>query len=192
MKKKSAALVLLTLCAFLLTGCASNQEAAPFTVMILDTYIDPAAVDAYAAALPEDLGAKILSLSMGDEKNDPMSRVAGMTALTAHIAAQELDIVIAPRDLIAGTARGESFFTPEEFLSADQIAQIAEDRKIRFEILDDDLNPTGDFTPVYGVDVTGHESLLGIFGEDPVGVYVVGNTTHPETAAAFFLDLIGQ
>ena len=63
MKKKSAALMLLALCAFLLTGCASDQEAAPFTVMILDTYIDPAAVDAYAAALPEELGAKVLQVS---------------------------------------------------------------------------------------------------------------------------------
>ena len=193
MKKKRLMMWVIALGIFgILTGCGSNSDAenSQLTIAIMDKYVSSERVEEYVEAANLGENVEVIDLSMGDSKSDPMGTIAGTASFTGKVAAKELDIVIAPADVVASSARSETFYALEELLSEEEYANIDEERKIDFVILDDELQETGERTVPYGVDISEDTLLQEVLGDQEFGIYVVCNTTHLEEAKALFLQYI--
>ena len=193
MKRKYALFALIAAFALMLAGCSGGESAQErgFTVAVLDTYIDSAKVEAYGASLERETPAAFTALSMGDSQNDPMSAVAGAAAFTTQVASGEIDVVIAPPQVVAASARSETFMPLTELFSPEELAAIDDALWIDYELYDENLAPTGERTPACGIDVSQDEGLQSVLGKQQIGVYVVVNTAYPDQARQMVLDYLG-
>lgn len=192
MKRKYALFALIAAFALMLTGCSGGKSAQErgFTVAVLDTYIDSAKVEAYGASQERETPATFMALSMGDSENDPMSAVAGAAAFTTQVASGEIDVVIAPPQVVAASARSETFMPLTELFSPEELAAIDDALWIDYELYDENLAPTGERTPACGIDVSQDEGLQSVLGKQQIGVYVVVNTAYPDQARQMVLDYL--
>ena len=198
-------------CLFLtvLSGCASAPaKETPFHIAFTSMYMNDAAITEYTQTLtgnfPEliiDGNAPLLTpIISGEVKNDleagvindPMVGIAGMMKMPMLVAAGELDVVISNMENAARDARGEMYMPLEDVFTPDEKA-ILGTRLLSFDLLEADgydFKPTGEKTPVCGIEITGNDEMRKIFGDQEIGVFIVANTKNLELAKKFILSLV--
>lgn len=189
------------------TDTASGDAAGAFQMALCGLYLDQDAVGDYGEALKVEMPSltvdgqepQFTALIMGETENDPESGVindpmlgaTGMMKFSAMIAAGELDVVVSDLDNAARSARSDSFIPLDEILSAEEITAL-EGKLLSFEHMETDgytTTPTGEYTPICGIDITGNEALKAIYGDQQIGVFIVANTDNPELAKEVMLAL---
>ena len=192
-----------------LAGCSSASASAnrtSFHIAFSALYMDATAVSEFsevlASEMPEltiDGNAPTLTpIFAGMVENDfeagifhdPMMALSIMK-IPMMVAAGELDVVVSTLDNAAREARSDIFLPLEEVLTAEELAQFS-DRLLAFEHVDTDgynTWPTGEMTPVCGINITGNEYMRQIFGNQEIGVFIVANTGNIELARSVMLSL---
>jgi len=193
----------------LLAGCApNNNEDTPFQMVFTSLYINNAAVSDYTdsliIALPElsvDGKAPLFtSMIMGEVENDiesgiindPIMAMAGMMKMTALISSGEIDIIVSDIDNAARNARGGMFMPLDEIFTVDELNAM-NGRLLYFDLIDydgDEATPTGEITPICGIDISENEMMKQIFGAQEIGVFIVVNANNLDLAKEVMLTLI--
>ena len=204
--------VIIAACCFItvcLTGCSSpSSKAAPFQIAFCSLYINDNAVSEYAASLqnsmPElriDGNAPLCTpMIMGEVQNDieagvindPMMAMGGMIKLAALVATGEIDVVIADLDNAARDARGDMYLPLVEVFTEQELSALS-DRLLSFDLVETDgyeTIPTGERTPICGINITGNEAMTPIFGNQEIGVFIVANTKNLGLAKSVMLSLV--
>ena len=202
MKKISLFKRIFSLCmmsVLLLAGCTSSSNVfeAAFCAPMLDANLVDDTGAALTEALPEiriEGQEPVFSyVFAGSIPDDPMSGAAGQTRITGMLMAQELDVIIATPEVARVQAVNELFMPLSELFSPQELDMLA-GRTIKYEFVDV-MNgqevPTGKYTEECGIDITGHEHLTSLLGDQKLGVYVAANTDHPEQAKALIRYLAG-
>lgn len=205
----SMAVLLMTL-----TACGGGGEETPTTTVNADGTLSGEATDTLnvymcAEYLNEDAANELIdqltsSLDMFSDGGvtvnltcvatgsgeDPTMQMAGMMKLTAAIAAQEVDVVIADEANAARNARSDTFYALSDLLTEDEISALGTNA-LSYSLLDDQGEPTGESTPACGVDLSSDARFDAVFGDVPVGVFVAANSPNLENSKALLRGLIG-
>ena len=205
----SMAVLLMTL-----TACGGGGEETPTTTVNADGTLSGEATDTLnvymcAEYLNEDAANELIdqltsSLDMFSDGGvtvnltcvatgsgeDPTMQMAGMMKLTAAIAAQEVDVVIADEANAARNARSDTFYALSDLLTEDEISALGTNA-LSYSLLDDQGEPTGESTPACGVDLSSDTRFDAVFGDVPVGVFVAANSPNLENSKALLRGLIG-
>jgi hypothetical protein len=191
-----------------LSGCSSKEkEPPPFQIVFTSFYINESAVSEYGASLVNDIPELSIDgkaplftpMIMGEARNnlesgtvgDPMMAMAGIMRLTTLVASGEIDIIISDLDNAARNARGGLFLPLSDVCTADDLAAL-NDRLLSFDLLSNDgyePTPTGEKTPICGINITGNERIRRIFGDQEIGVFIVANTKNLELAKRVIVSL---
>lgn len=194
---KPAALVsLLVACSVLLAGCTSDK-LPPIQILVGNTYVSEESLTACEESLlsthpgwqEEETAVGFTSISFGDPETDPYAG-ANIAKVSAMVTAKEVDVIVCDTENAARFARGEMFVPIEEVLSEEELSQY-QDRLLAFEMVNDEGNPTGEFTPSCGISITGDPRFDEIYGEQEYGVFLVSNAEPMENAEEVFKELIG-
>ena len=180
MKRSAALLCALIFSLTLFAGCSSTEEAPYLGITCIAKYVGLDSQDAVSAELGARLPAydgeiQYKYMSSGDSTSDAMMTAGTMMKLTAMFASQEVDILFADEENAARNARSNSFLSLSELLTEEEIEALGS-RALSCDMLDDQGNPTGEKTPVCGVDLSGCAVLTPVLGTQSIGVYVVSNT----------------
>ena len=198
--------IILVLC---ISGCSSgNKKTAAFQITFSSLSINESAVTEYGAYLVKNIPELVIdgkapvlsSILMGEVKNDPeagvfsdpMLGMAGIMRMAAVVSTGEMDVFIADMDNAARNARGGMFLSLEEIYTSDELKNL-ESRLLSFDILKTDTaepEPTGEKTPLCGINITGNEQMRKIFGNQEIGVFIVANTKNLELAKKVMNSLI--
>lgn len=195
MKRKNLWLkaVTLLLPAVLLTACGSGTETSDdtFQVMFSAPYVDEEQVAAYGEKLSAEKEKTIeyQAYPIGTEEIDPMAYGASVMKISAMVAAGELDVMVCDLDNAARNARGEMYYDLTSIFTEDELAEYS-DRLVSFDMVDEEGNPTGEKTPICGIDVSNNENLKNMMGENSYGVFIVGNTGDLELSKEIFWDIV--
>ena len=192
--------VLLAACAALcLFGCSSNNRASAFQIVFAAASLNENAVAEFGTSITggipeltiEGRAPVFSSMMIGDTRNemgmmtsDPMMAMGGIMRQAAMATTGELDVMIADMENGARNARSGMFMPLNEIFTAAELAALSE-RLLSFDILSTggiEPAPTGERTADYGISITGNESMRRIFGNQEIGVFIIGNTKHPELA----------
>ena len=209
--KRIALALALIMIMFTFAACGGNSSSAPeatpgtdgtldadstdkLYVYVCGQYVSDDGLDALKSTIESVVGdgvtVEYTTVSTGDD-SDPSMQMAGLMKLTTAIAAQEVDLVIADETNGARNARGDSFYALSDILTEDEITALG-DRALKFDILDDESNPTGETTDVCGIDLTGEEMITSCMGSVNAGAYVVGNAPNFENAKLVLKALAAQ
>ena len=214
MKRTRYAALALCMAALLLalTACSGGGEEAPTTTVNADGTLSGEATDVLnvymcAEYLSEDAANELMdeltsSLEMFSDGGvtvnltcvatgsgeDPTMQMAGMMKLTAAIAAQEVDVVIADESNAARNARSDTFYALSDLLTEDEITALGANT-LSYSLLDDEGEPTDESTPECGVDLSSDARFDAVFGDVPVGVFVAANSPNLENSKAFLREL---
>ena len=201
--------LLLCLLVVPLTGCSSARNGdAPFQIAFTALHMNTAAVSDYGAMLVNEMPELVIDgnaprftpIVAGVVENDPesgrihdpMMGIAGMVQIPLMVTARELDVVIATLDNAARDARGDMFLPLDEIFTPEELAAFG-DRLISFEHVEIDgpyTRPTGEMTPICGINIAGNEHMRQIFGEQEIGVFIVANSRNVELAREVMLSLV--
>lgn len=197
----------------LLTACGGGGEETPTTTVNADGTLSGEATDTIniymcAEYLSEDAANELIdqltgSLDMFSDGGvtvnltcvatgsgeDPTMQMAGMMKLTAAIAAQEVDIVIADEANAARNARSDTFYALSDLLTEDEITALGANA-LSYSLLDDAGEPTGENTPACGVDLSSDARFDAVFGDVPVGAFVAANSPNLENSKELLRELI--
>lgn len=193
----SLALVLvLLLCPLLLAGCGS-EDAPSIQVVVGGPYVGEEQLEAasqqFLAENPgwqrEDLPVEVSAFSFGSQEMDPTMFGASAMKLSAMAAAGEVDIMICDRENAARYARSETFVPIEQIVPKEKLDGYRE-RLMTFELLDEEGNPTGEYTPAYGISLNGSPLLDAFYGEQEYGIFLIGSAEPMETAKQLFMDIL--
>jgi hypothetical protein len=192
-----------------LSGCSSQEKETSFQMAFTSLFICQDAIDEYGESLARDMPeltidgnapvfTPIISGAVENNPeegilNDPMLGMAGMMQMTALTAIGGLDVVVSDMENAARNARGDMFIPLDELFNADELANMT-DRYISFDYVESadsyEFVPTGEKTPVCGINITGNEEMKKIFGNQEIGVFIVANTKNMDLAKAVMLSLI--
>jgi len=193
---RSTLILCLLLCLFL-TGCSPHSKS--FDVAFCAPYLDANLVDDTGSALTEALpslqaASPVFSYVLaGDIPDDLMAGTLGQTKLTGMLMAQEADVIIATPEVARVQAVNELFMPLDQLFTPEELSDLAE-RTLKYEFVDVIEGrevPTGQHTEVCGINITGHELLTPLLGDQTLGVYVAANTDSPEQAKALIRYLVG-
>ena len=196
----------LALCLF---GCSSNEKkAAPFQVAFTAARLNESAVSEFGASLlnriPElsiDGNAPLFTpMITGETQNnveagiiaDPMMAMTGMMRQAALVSTGDIDVFISDMENAARNARGDMFLPLSEVFTDFELAAL-NNRFLSFDLVNTDgyeTTPTGEKTPVCGIDITGNEMMLRIFGNQEIGVFIAANTKNMELAKKVMLSFL--
>ncbi|MDR0312694.1 MAG: hypothetical protein LBI14_03780 [Treponema sp.] len=210
-KRITATRTMLVACGLLicLFGCSSKEKGPlPFQIVFTSLYINESAVSEYGAILLNDIpelsidgkAPLFTSMIMGETSNnpesgnfaDPMMAMGSIMRLTTLIANGDIDIIISDLDNAARNARGGLFLSLSDVCTDDDLAALG-DRLLSFDILRNDgyePTPTGEKTPICGINITGNERIRRIFGNQEIGVFIVANTKNLELARRVMVSLL--
>jgi len=195
----------------LFSGCSSGTKKGPtFQVAFCAQYVNEKAVSEYGSSLTAKMPEltiegrapqfMAMQISTGQTRNeaipggsfaDPMMVMGGIVRISSMVAAGELDVVIADMENAARDARGSMYLPLKDAFSEAELAATGRDL-LSFDIVDtasETLAPTGEKTPVYGIDITDNEQLKAIFGNREIGVFIIANTKNLELAKKLVLSL---
>ena len=189
-------------------GCSGGSRKTAFQVAFCSLYINESAVTEYSAAaaknIPEltiDGTAPVFTtMIMGEAENniesgvlnDPMMGMAGMMKMAAVASTGDLDIFIGDMDNGARQARGGMFLALSDVYSAAELSSFG-DKLLSFDILKVDAynsTPTGEKTPVCGINITGNAQMTKIFGSQEIGVFIMASTKHKDIARKLIGSLL--
>lgn len=184
----------------MLTSCGGG-EAEPTATMQLSvcaSYVDEEKLQAFSdelfAAYPDwaegETPVTVESIHMGSEELDGAAYGASIMQVTARAAGNELDVMICGGQDAARNTRSDLFYSLDDLFTEEEIAQFG-DRLLSYEMVDTDGNPTGEQTPVCGVQIQ-NDTLDEIFGSTEYGIFIVCSTTHLDQAKEVFLALAEQ
>ena len=190
-------------------GCSSkSSKATPFQIVFCSLYVNENAVSEYGAFLQNKMPELIIEgkapvftpMIMGEVKNDieagiindPMMGMGGIIKMTTMVSTNEIDLMISDMENAARQARGDMFKPLEEVFTDDEISAL-KDRLLSFEILNVEgyePTPTGEKTPVCGINITGNENMKKIFGDQEVGIFILANAKNLELAKDVIRSLL--
>ena len=196
--KIKALLIISILCMFFilgLSGCGGggSRGPSPFQAAFLALAMNDQAVADLGTSLSDRLPELTIdgraplftTMPMGDDQSaggamrmDPMMGMGMTVRFSALIASSEIDVVIANMDNAARFSRSDFFAPLSDILSENEIAQLG-DRLLSFELVDIDGTAavgTGEFTAVVGFDISDNDQIREIFGNQEVGIFVIGNS----------------
>lgn len=187
---------LLLLCTLLLTGCGS-EDAPSIQVVVGGPYVgeeqlaeaSQQLLAEYPAWQQEELPVKVSPFSFGTPEMDASMYGASAMKLSAMVASGEMDILICDTENAARYARGETFVPIDQIIPEEKLDGYRE-RLLSFELLDGERNPTGNYTPAYGISLNGNPQLDALYGDREYGVFLVGNAEPMEAAEQLFMDII--
>lgn len=199
--KRVSLLLALVMIMFTFAACGGGETAAPtavpgedgtlsadktdkLNVYLISTYVDENGLDSLKSFISDTLGDDVTinyDTTFTGDGSDPSVQMAGMMKLTAAIAANEVDLIIADDTNAARNARSEAFYELSDILTADEISALG-DKALSYDMLDDEGNASGEKTPVCGVDITGDEVITPAMGSSSAGAFVVGNAANLENA----------
>lgn len=191
----SISLVLLTM---LLAGCGQKEEAPEtetLSILVLSQYVDDERLTAFAddlrKALPkydtEAYTLDISGVSSGSADIDPMMEMAAMAQITGRLATGEIDLILCDPANGARYSRSETFIPLAEVEGLD----VPADREIAYRAVDDMGEETDEMLAPTGVDLSGHETLRGLVGNE-VGAHIVMNTKQLPAAVAVIEHLLAE
>jgi hypothetical protein len=209
-KRVLEARTILVACGLLvcLFGCSSKEKGPlPFQIVFSSLYINESAVTEYGAALLNEIpelsidgkAPLFTSMIMGEAKNDtesgnfidPMMAMGSIMRVATTVSNGEIDVFISDFDNAARNARGGLFLPLSDVYTVDDLAALG-DRLLSFDILNTDSyepTPTGEKTPICGINITGNEKIRRIFGDQEIGVFIVANTKNLELAKRVMASL---
>ena len=187
---------LLLLCPLLLAGCGS-EDSPSIDVVVGGPYVGEEQLAAvsqqFLAENPgwqrEDLPLEVSAFSFGSQETDPTMFGASAIKLSAMVTAGEMDILICDAENAARYARSETFVPIDQIIPEEKLSGYQE-RLMAFELLDEEGNPTGEYTPAYGVSLNGSPLLDAFYGGQEYGVFLVGNAEPMETVKQLFMDIL--
>ena len=179
-----------------LTSCSSDDSPS-IQVMVANSYVNEEALttcsDNLLAEHPswqqEDLPVQFSSLSFGSPDTDPAMYGASTMKISAIVASGEMDILICDIENAARYARGDMFISINEIISEEKLSSYQE-RLLTFELMDDEGNPTGEYTEPCGISLNGNTQFDTIYGEQEYGIFLVTNADPIENAEQVFMDMI--
>ena len=195
----------LNLCLF---GCSSNNRTSAFQIAFCSLQINERAVTEYGTFLQNEIPELTIdgtapvftSIIMGEVVNDfesgifsdPMMGIGGMMRMTAITATSDIDVMISD---MANAARYavSGMFLPLSAVFTNDDLEALENRLLSFDIVSMDgieTIPTGERTPVCGINISGNERIRNIFGNQEIGVFIVANTKRPEIAKKVVMSLL--
>ncbi len=188
-------LSLILISSLVLTAC-SSKESSSIEILIGNSYVIPENFDSTTQDLianhpdwqDEEATVGFTSINFGDPETDPYAG-ANIAKVSAMVAAKEVDIMICDMDNAARLARTEMFTPVEEILSEEDMEKY-QDRLLTFELVDEEGNLTGEYTPACGISITGQEAFDKIYGEQEYGVFLVSNADPVENAEKVFMDIL--
>lgn len=179
-------------------GTLSSEKTNVLNVYLCAQYVDEAAAQELAGQLRESVpglkdGTYTLNVSCiaTGSGEDPTMQMASMMKLTAAMASQEVDVIIADEANAARNARSEAFYALSDLMTADEIAALGE-RALSYELLDDMGEPSGEMTPECGVDVSGDSELEKVFGNARIGAFVAANAPNLENSKDLVRALVNR
>ena len=184
---KTAALLLP---AVLLASCGGGTSDDGLDVVFSAPYVSEEQVSVYGETL--SAGEKAVDcqgFSFGTEGGDAAAFGASTMKISAMVAAKEIDLMVCDLDNAARYVRSEMFYDLAEIFSQEELDAYS-DRLLTFDLVDDEGNPTGEQTPVYGIDVSGNENLTAMMGQNSYGVFLVQNTEDLEAAKEIFWQIV--
>lgn len=211
--KTKITLLVLTLCIgiIIFTGCSSaSARGSSFQMAFSALYMNSTAIGEYGTALTNKMpeltidgnAPHFIPVFAGVVENnfetgvlhDPMMGLAGMMQMSMLVMSGDLDLVVATLDNAARDARNDMFIPLDEIFTAEEMAAFG-DRLLSFEHVDTDgfdTWPTGEMTPICGINITGNEDMRKIFGNQEIGVFIVANTGNLDLAKGVMLSLVGE
>lgn len=168
------------------SGAATDALNIVFCADLLNEEAAQQYVDALTAELDmfKDGAVKVnLACIMTGGDADPAMQMAGIMKLSAAIAAQEVDVLIADEANAARNARADNFFALSDIMTAGQIAALNVGA-LSYEELNEEGHPAGNMLPACGIDLSADERLQAVFGKEQIGAFAVGNAPNLENAKA--------
>jgi len=203
-----AAIILIIGFAALFFGCSSNNKTTAFQIAFCSLNINERAVTEYSALLQNEIPELTIdgtapvftSIIMGEVVNDfesgvfndPMMGIAGMMRMAAIASTSDIDVMIADMDNAARYARDGMYLPLSSVFTSNELSGL-ESRLLSFDIMNADgiaAIPTGEKTPVCGINITGNERMRSIFGNQEIGVFIISNTKRPELAKKVVMSLL--
>jgi len=191
-----------------LIGCSpKNTGPASFQIAFIASSMNQNAVTEYGAylnnAMPEltiegkaPVFTPIIIAEAADNPEpgnfvDPMMTMGGMIRMAVIGATGDLDIIISDMNNAERQAASGVFMPLSGFLTNDELSAL-ESRSISFDIMstDHEPKPTGEKTPVCGINITGNERMRSIFGNQEIGVFITSNTKNLELAKKVVRSLL--
>ena len=192
-----------------LFGCSSrNSGADSFQIAFVSLSVNENAISEYGTFLTNEMpeltidgkAPVFIPIIAGETRNDyesgkvndPMAVMGGMMRLATLGATGALDVVIADMDNAARQARGDMFIPLADIFTRDELSSM-ENRFLSFDKLNTDGYepvPTGEKTPVCGINITGNARMRSIFGNQEIGVFIAASTKNPELAKKVALSLL--
>lgn len=181
-----------------LSSCGSDEKSNTLQILAEAPYVDTEQLDSYGESLSASSEAltaagktaEFTGLSVGSSDTDPTMYGTSTMKVSAMIAANEVDLMICSLDEAARNARGEYYYDLEELFTPEELAQIPEENLLSFDLVDDEGNPTGEKTPVCGVQISGNETLDSAMAGTEYGIFIVGNTENLDLAKEVFWEII--
>lgn len=183
--KKHTKIISLILAAALLaslfTGCGSAKPE--FQIMFAAPFVNEELVATYDAQVPKEgeLPLRVSAFSFGSEELDAMIYASGIMAMSAMLAAGELDVLICNLEDAARYARSGSFYDLADVFTQEELAEFG-DSLLSFNMIDAEGNLTDEQVVRCGLDLSGRDSLTTILGDENYGVFIVFSADDLELA----------
>ncbi|MCL2093411.1 MAG: hypothetical protein FWH12_04365 [Treponema sp.] len=187
------------LCSLVMAGCQRSSGPVQFQVVFAAPVLNRGAITDYGLNLRNEIPSLTINgelplftpLQIGGDGNPEMvmatmMRFAGMTS------SQAVDLLIVDMENANRFAHNNLFLPLSELFSPQELEPY-EDLLLDFalsEVQDGAAVLSGEVTPVNGFDVTGHEALVPIFGNQRIGVFVLIMSRHPDLARQVLLSLL--
>jgi len=195
------------------SGCSSgSKKASSFQMAFCAAHVDERAVTSFGTSMTSRMpeltidgkAPQFLSMMMGGQArsealpglgaSDPMLIMGGIVRISSMVAAGELDVMVADMENAARDARGSIFMPLKDIFTEAELADISLTRELlSFELVDTASEipaPTGEMTPLCGIEVSGNDQIRAIFGNQKVGVFIIANTKNPDLAKAVMISLV--
>lgn len=191
-KRIASVLSLVLVLTLVMTGCSSgSSKTVSLGVAVAAMYVDDAKLtllkDDLTAAFPdmnnEETAMSIQSIPTGDPEGDPMSAMAGMTKISAMMAAGEIDILICdPDNARRHGDNGETYVALDQLFTEEEIAELGI-TGVTLPVVDEETSElTGEQTHAVGVDLSGNAKINELFLIDSPAAYVIVSTKNLENA----------
>ena len=194
-KRIMALTLALILALVLLTGCSSGKddqkaedgENASLKIAVATRYVD----DEMLAGLKEELAKSttggtidVTGIIMGDSESDPMTFMAGMTGLSARIAAKDIDILITDSDTARRVGEnGETYLAINDTFTSSEIETFTSGLAC-VAIVNDEGELTDEVSAPCGVVLS--DRVNEMIGLSNMQMFIVSNTTNQDDAKTVF------
>lgn len=169
--KKIICLALLAL--LLLTGC--GKKNAEFQVIFAAPYVSDELAEAYGESLAGkwETPVRCIGFSFGSEDYDASMYGASAMAMSAMVAAGEVNILVCDLEEAARYGRSGLFYDPTQLFTAEELSGW-EEKLVRFDLVDETGQPTGEQTPPCGLELSGRKDLTEILASERYGIFLIG------------------